>query len=190
MKIKYPALLVSTMMALISPRIPAAETSSGRIEGRVFNAATGAALANVRITVAGTNQETLTDEAGRFRLSGLRIGQARLTADYVGLESQTVAVEVGPSDVVVRDIELDRTGAAKGGDAVVKLGAINIVADREMSAQALAVNEQRHSPNIKNVVAREEFDYRGSENIGDFLAFLPGVGITNTGIEPQFVSLR
>ena len=38
-----------------------------------------------------------------------------------------------------------------------------------MSAQALAMNEQRHAPNLKNVVAIDEYGDRGDENIGEFL---------------------
>ena len=45
----------------------------------------------------------------------------------------------------------------KAAGDTVKLDAFTVQADRQMSAQALAMNEQRNAPNIKNVVAIDEF---------------------------------
>jgi hypothetical protein len=56
----------------------------------------------------------------------------------------------------------------------IKMDAFNAVVDREMSAQTVAFNERLHAPNIKNVVAYDEFGDRSAENIADFLRFLPG----------------
>ncbi|MBM3852511.1 MAG: hypothetical protein FJ399_05085, partial [Verrucomicrobia bacterium] len=53
-----------------------------------------------------------------------------------------------------------------------------------------SMNEQRTAPNIKNVVAIDEFGDRGNENIGEFLLFLPGVSIATSGSEPTTVALR
>jgi hypothetical protein len=66
-------------------------------------------------------------------------------------------------------------------DSVVRLEALSVVADREMTAQAIAMNEQRSAPNLKNVVAFDEFGDRGLENIGEFLLFLPGVSVNVDG---------
>ncbi|MCX6950791.1 MAG: TonB-dependent receptor plug domain-containing protein, partial [Verrucomicrobia bacterium] len=75
-------------------------------------------------------------------------------------------------------------------EETIVLGSFTVTADREMSAQAVSMNEQRNAPNIKNVVALDEFGNRGSENIGEFLLFLPGVSIATSGPEATTVSLR
>lgn len=178
------SLLVSLLHAILC--VAAAAQSGGTIEGRVFNAATGLALANARVTVEGTAREVVTDEAGAFRVTGLPAGEARLTVGYIGFEKQTIAVPVSGGAVVQRDIELKVAGAA---DAV-QLAAFNVVSEREMSAQALAMNEQRYAPNLKNVVAIDEFGDRGDENIGEFLRFLPGVALNDSGMVPNEVTLR
>src|SRR5687767_2727116 len=99
-------------------------------------------------------------------------------------ESATVNVSAGCT--VQREFELRLEGSARAGPAgeTVKLDAFTVVVDREMSAQAIAMNEQRHAPNIKNVVAIDEFGDRGNENIGEFLLFHPGVSIETSGSEP------
>ena len=167
-------------------------TATGTIEGRVFNAATGAALANVRVAVEGSSRDTLTDDGGLFRLTDVPVGRIRISARYLGLDSQTIVVEVPAGGRVQREIELKPPAALRTGDKeeVIQMQRFTVVVDREMSAQAVAMNEQRNAPNLKNVVAIEEFGDRGGENIGEFLQLLPGVSIVTTGIEPDNVSLR
>ena len=163
-----------------------AVAAAGEVEGRVFNAVTGLALARARVTVEGTGREVLTDESGTFRVADVPAGEVRLNVSYLGFERQTAAVTVPATGAAQRDFELRLSGQ---GD-VVQLQAINVVAEREMSAQAIAMNEQRFAANIKNVVAIDEYGDRGDENIGEFLRFLPGVALNDSGQVPNEVTLR
>ncbi len=165
-----------------------AQPATGTIEGRVFNATSGNALVNARVILDGTGREVITDEGGAYRLTGVAGGAARVTVSYLGMESQSATVNVPAGGAVQREFELKLAGAA-AGDAV-KLDTFTVVADREMSAQAISMNEQRTAPNIKSVVAIDEFGDRGNENIGEFLLFLPGVSISTSGSEPTTVALR
>jgi TonB-dependent receptor len=182
------------VIALVFPLAFAAQPAVGVIEGRVFNAATGSALVNARISLEGSDRAVTTDESGSYRLTGVPGGPARLSVAYVGMAPQTAAVNVPPGGAVQREFELVLAGnsrmPAPNAGETVKLEAFSVVADREMSAQAVAMNEQRNAPNLKNVVALDEFGDRGSENIGEFLLFLPGVSIATSGSEPTTVSLR
>jgi len=161
---------------LVAGRSAANTQSTGTIEGRVFNAATGAALVNARVMIEGTTREAITDATGFFRLSDLPAGDAWLAVTYIGMERETATVSVPAGGTAQREFELRLLRAARPGE-LVKLDAFTVVADREMSAQALAMNEQRHAPNLKNVVAIDEYGDRGGENIGEFLRFMPGVAV-------------
>ena len=176
--------LVCAALAALSAGVGAAPAQT--VEGRVFNAATGLALAKARVSVEGTNVEVLTDEAGGFRLAGLPAGEARVSVAFLGFDRQTATVAVPATGAAQRDFELQVSGA--GG--VVQLSTFNVVAGREMSAQAIAMNEQRFAANIKNVVAIDEYGDRGDENIGEFLRFLPGVALNDSGPVPNEVTLR
>lgn len=169
-----------------------AQVTTGVIEGRVFNAASSNALVNARVSLDGTPREAITDESGSYRFYGVPAGTATVRVLYLGMQSQTATVNVPAGGTVVREFELrlDRGGRPSTDGETVRLDAFTVVVDREMSAQAIAMNEQRHAPNIKNVVAIDEFGDRGSENIGEFLLFLPGVSIETSGSEPTTVSLR
>jgi TonB-dependent receptor len=179
--------------AIAQAQAPAAtaQAESGMIEGRVFNAGTGGALARARVTVEGTQLETFTDETGSFRLVGVPSGEARIAVSYIGMNAQTAAVTVAPGLVVRREFELTRGAeAARPGGEVVRLQEFNVVADREMSAQAVAMNEQRYAANIKNVVALDEYGDQGEENVLSFLRFLPGVSIADDAPTAGSVSMR
>ena len=180
------------VIALVLPLAALAQSAAGVIEGRVYNAATGSALVNARVTLEGAGREVITDEAGSFRLTGVPAGEARINVAYLGMAPQKATVSVTPGAEARRDFELvlDRAGRSAAAADTIKLDAFTVTADREMSAQAISMNEQRNAPNIKNVVALDEFGDRGSENIGEFLLFLPGVSIATSGSEPTTVSLR
>lgn len=181
------ALAVLLPLALLLAPGLRAQNATGTVEGRVFNAATGNALTNARVTLEGTAREVITDESGSYRLTGVTAGPARVTVSYLGLQRQTAEVTVTANGNVKREFELVREAAT---GETVKLDAFTVAVDREMSAQAVSMNEQRAAPNLKNVVAIDEFGDRGAENIGEFLLFLPGVSVTTSGSEPTTVAMR
>jgi len=184
---------IATATALVAFVLPLhAQSATGAIEGRVYNAATGNALVNARLALEGTGREVVTDEGGAYRFAGVAAGEARLNVSYLGMASQQAAISVAAGAEVRREFELvlDRSLRPAGRGEAVKLAAYSVIEDREMSAQAVAMNEQRNAPNLKNVVAIDEFGDRGNENIGEFLLFLPGVSIETSGSEPTTVSLR
>jgi iron complex outermembrane receptor protein len=183
------AVAVACGLAFLPPTLASGQTppAAGVIAGRVFNAATGVALANARVTLEGSTREVLTDATGSYRLEGVPPGSASLGVAYLGLERQAASVAVPRGGVVQRDFELAPAGAVGG---TVKLQEFTVVADREMGAQAMAMNEQRYAPNLKNVVAVDEYGDRGDENIGEFFRFLPGVALNDSGHVPNEVTLR
>ncbi len=178
------------LAALLSAAVRA-QPATGVIEGRVFNAATGTALVNARVSLEGTARTMITDETGAYRFTGVPAGETRVAVSYIGMAPQSATIRVPAGGTAQREFELVLTGAAPAAAAdVVKLDTFTVIADREMSAQAISMNEQRTAPNIKNVVAIDEFGDRGNENIGEFLLFLPGVSISTSGSEPTTVALR
>ncbi|MDR0352615.1 MAG: TonB-dependent receptor [Opitutaceae bacterium] len=175
--------------------IKASET--GGVEGVVYNSTNGLPVGRARVAVGGADMETLTDDEGRFFFLNIPAGAARLEVSYLGFASQTAAVTVEPGKTAVRDFQLAlrdsaraaAAGTAAAGDEVVLLEKFEVVADQAMSAQALAMNEQRHAANIKNVVAFEDLGSYGQENIGDYIRFLPGVAIVDDGENPGQLAL-
>lgn len=177
-----------TLVALT--RTSAQTAASGVIEGRVFNAATGASLRNARVIVEETRAETITDDFGGYRLTGLNAGPVRVSVSYVGFDRQTATVSVVAGAAVQRDFELKAGGGTAGEGETIVLQTFNVVADREMSVQAVALNERRNAASIKNVVSFDEYGDIGDENVGEFMRFLPGVAVNDSGLTASSITLR
>jgi hypothetical protein len=135
-----------------------AQPATGALEGRVFNATNGTALVNARISLEGTAREMLTDEGGSYRFAGVPAGEVRVAVSYLGMAPQSATVRVPAGGTASREFELALADArTRATGEAVKLDAFTVVVDREMSAQAIAMNEQRAAPNLKNVGVRGNF---------------------------------
>ena len=182
---RFVLLLAGLVAALGGLRGQAPAT--GTIEGRVSRG--GEYLANARITVEGAARETFTDGDGNYLLTNVPAGTARLTVFYTGLPPQTQAVTVTAGQTIQRDITLT-TSDAKPDSLIVKLDEFRVETSREMDAAALAINEQRFAPNIRNVVSTDEFGNVAEGNPAEFLKFLPGITIDYTGGNARDISIN
>jgi outer membrane receptor protein involved in Fe transport len=93
---------------------------------------------------------------------------------YTGLDPQSAAVTVAAGQTVTRDFDLTSAARYGAGD-VVRLDAFTVATARETDNDAIAVNEQRFAPNIKNVVAADSLGDVMDGNIGEFLKYVPGI---------------
>ncbi|MSU48552.1 MAG: TonB-dependent receptor [Opitutus sp.] len=182
------ALVVSVCCAIFA----FAQTANhGQIAGRVLNAASGGYLNHARVTLEGTNVQTLTNEDGEYRLAPVPVGEVTVRVTFTGFAPQSVAVRVSPGQVARQNFELALAaaeGAGPMGEAI-RLGAFT-VAERRLSGEAVALQEQRMAPNIKNVVALEEFPNFGEGGVGEYLQFLPGLNLAYNPQSPVAASIR
>jgi len=184
--------LLALTLIWLSASIVRAQAGTGTIEGRIANPATGSALEGARITVNGTSLQTFSNSDGSYRLNNVPAGPAQVRTFFTGFPAVTKSVTVTAGQTVQSDFELaPLTSSGVGADgAVIKLDEFVVGASREMSAAALAINEQRFAPNMKNVVATDEFGDIAEGNVAEFLKFLPGVNIDYAGGNAREVSLN
>ena len=164
---------------------------SGTIEGRVLNGRSGEYVENARLTFEGTTLETFTDADGYFRLTQVPAGAVRVRVFFTGLPPLVSDVRVGAAQTVALDLTLAEAAprGAPGRDETVTLAEFVVGASREMDAAAIAINEQRFSANIKQVVSTDEFGHVAEGNVGEFLKFLPGVTVEYGGGYARGISL-
>ncbi len=154
---------------------PVVAASAAAVSGRVQNVATGQYLNNARVAVRGTDLVVFTDETGTYRLAGVPAGPVVLDVSYTGLDAREVRLEAAPGQTVERHVELTSVARYGASAGVVQLDAFTVASARETDAEAIAINEQRFAPNIKNVVAADSLGDVMDGNIGEFMKFLPGV---------------
>jgi len=157
----------------------------------VYNQATGLPISRAKVRLPGTAQEVLTDDVGNFSFRKIPAGDFEVEVSYLGFVSQVMRVTVPSGRVVAQDFRLSREGTdnRKAEGEPIVLETFEVIAEQTMGGQALAMNEQRHAANIKNVVAFDELGDQGQENIGDYVRFLPGVAILDDGENPGRIAL-
>jgi TonB-dependent receptor len=177
-------LSLACLAAFVAPNVAnaaataSAVTSTGSVTGRVQQAETGEYLTNARVTVKGTGLVAFTDTSGTYRLGQVPTGPVVLEIFYTGLKTAELPLTAVAGTTTERDVVL---AASSQPADVVKLDAFKVSTSREMSAAALAINEQRFAPNVKNVVSTDEFGNVGEGNISEFMKFLPGVSMDSLG---------
>lgn len=163
---------------------PSQSTGGGQgiVTGRVLNVQTGEYLENARITIVGTGAQALTDAEGRYALTHVPAGTVTLRAFHTGLDVRSATVDVRGSETAQLDFELRQYGSQTSGERdIVTLEKMVIAESSQMDGSAIAINEKRFAPNIKNVVAVNEFGPLPDGNLGEILKFVPGVDIIYSG---------
>jgi iron complex outermembrane receptor protein len=187
------ALLLTGAAATAQTTAPASASSqsTGSISGRVLNVGTGQYLNNARVTVKGSNTTVFTDKDGSYRLAGVPSGPLTLEVFFTDLDLTTAQVVVPAGGTVQQDVNLTSVARyGRIGDGTIKLDAFVVAQERETDAQAIAVNEQRFAPNIKNVMSTDSLGDVLGGSVGEFMKFLPGVTVESDLADVSGVSIR
>ncbi|HUR57676.1 MAG TPA: TonB-dependent receptor [Opitutaceae bacterium] len=139
--------------------------ATGEISGNVSNAGTGNLLEGARVELPQLGLTTLTDNTGRFVLSGVPTGTYEVVATYIGLDAVKAQVTVSAGQRAARNFDLT-TG-------IYKLDEFKVTGERE--GNAAAITAQRNAPNVKNVVAIDAYGNLPNMNASELAVLLPGV---------------
>lgn len=150
---------------------------SGNISGRIIDESM-LPLPGASITVEGTQMGGISDVNGFYRINGLEPGVYTLIVSYIGYESQTMQLELGEK-TVEKDFKLHEGIALK-----------EVVVSGYASGQNKALNQQKSSINITNVVSADQVGRFPDANIGDALKRIPGVNVQYDQGEARFGHVR
>ena len=89
-----PAAVSCSLLAAIASRSLAAQ-GTATVTGIILATGSEAPISNAQIAAQGTNRLTLSDESGRFRLTGLPAGEVTLVVRRVGFRPVTQRVTAG-----------------------------------------------------------------------------------------------
>lgn len=152
--------------------VSAAPAATGMISGRVLNASTGKYLSKALVTVDGTSLQALTDDYGYYSISNVPAGTVTLRASFSGQPDQTATLDVTSGGHATQNFKF--AGA-------IRLNAFVVQSNRFQNAAEIAINEEKNSINVKNVVSAGQFGDIPEGNIGEFVKYLPGVLINYGG---------
>src|SRR5580658_5413049 len=173
-------LRISLLLALcvVFASLAIAQSQKGTLVGRAADTA-GALLPGARVRVEPGNVSVVSDQVGEFTVIDLAPGDYKVTITYVGFLPYT-------SDVKVV------AGKATRVDAVLKVAAkgeqVTVVADS--LGEAEAINIQRTSDSILDVMPEGVIQSLPNENIADVVGRMPGVSLERDEGEGKYVQIR
>lgn len=121
----------------------------------------------------------VTNQNGELLLSGMNTGAYSLTVSYIGYEPVKKSIEVKEET----ELTLVLSPAAVTGKEVIVMG------DR-LKGQAKALNQQKNSDNITNIISSDQVGRFPDANIGDAIKRVPGITMQNDQGEARNIVVR
>ncbi|WAC13376.1 TonB-dependent receptor [Dyadobacter pollutisoli] len=157
-----------------------AQQSHGSVKGQVTGV-NGEILPGASVFIKGTNIGSVTDLAGNYSLVNVPAGAQTVTINYMGFAPDEQSVGVIAGKTVFANAKL------KSAD--LNLGEVTVTALLE--GQRKALNQQRNSDNIKQVISADVMGRYPDLNVAESLQRLPGVTIgRNSSGEGATVQMR
>ncbi len=157
-----------------------AQPATGSLGGKVTDGTTGRPLAGALVSIAGTSLETSTDAEGDFYFGTLPAGAQTVHVSYLGLDPKDVPAQITAGGRSQIDAKL-------GGD-VVTMETFNVAGSR--SGQAKALNLQRASENLTEIVAADAIGRFPDHNASETLQRMSGIALERDQGDGRFVSIR
>ncbi len=172
------------LAVLVAPFLAGAATGdrnsggNGSVTGTVKDSL-GAVLQGAQIVLQPTATTVASDAQGVFLITDVKPGTYTLTTSYVGFADSTTTVVVTAGQTATVNATL--TVASSNQQVMVTA---NVTGD------ALAINEQRTSANILNVMTDTQIIALPNANIADVVGRMPGVTLQRNEGEGQYVQIR
>ncbi len=179
-KVFFICLIGLASLGSLLPNKAYAQTGA-TITGRISDDLDGLLLPGVSVKVKGTQKGAVTGQDGRYRIENVTGENVVIKATYIGYQDAEFPVEISAGGVVTLNMKL------KPG--VVYTDEVVVIGER-LRGQAKALNQQKNSINVTNVVAADQVGKFPDANIGDALKRIPGITVFNDQGEARFGHIR
>ncbi|HEX8209449.1 MAG TPA: SusC/RagA family TonB-linked outer membrane protein [Longimicrobium sp.] len=128
---KLRTLCASLLLALVSLPTLAQAQGRGEVTGQVTAAENGAAISGAQVRIGGTARQTVTDAAGRYRITAVEPGSYTLNVSVIGRAAGSRAVTVTAGQTTTQNFSLAASAVALEG---VVVNAVTGQAERRREA--------------------------------------------------------
>ncbi len=149
-----------------------AQEPTGRVTGRVVDAAQGAPIAGAVVELVGTATPHRTSTAldGRFTFVNVPAGEVGVRVRMIGYGPKLVTgIRIPINGVATQDVSLNAE--------TVQLEELNVTAAAERGSVADALNEQRNASNILNAITAEQISKSPDGDAGQAVQRVSGVTV-------------
>jgi TonB-dependent receptor len=131
------------------------------------------------VYIENTKQYDLTDSEGNFKLFNISVGKSVMVISYVGYEDYKEEISLVDKQNLYKEIVLSDTYKLE-----------EIIINSSIDGQAKALNMQKNSNSITQIVSSEQIEKFPDANIGDALKRLPGINVQYDQGEARFANIR
>jgi Carboxypeptidase regulatory-like domain len=156
---------------------PSARSGKGTLSGRVATE-DGKPVMLAQVQAMGTNFQTMTDSAGRFRLTEMPIGPYFLRARKVGYDPVVFSMNLMERDSLDASITLTQFSAARG----TQLDTIRVTADMARMSRRLRGFEQRKTTARGIYIDAAEIERRKPTLLTDMLRGRANITVQRNGV--------
>jgi TonB-linked SusC/RagA family outer membrane protein len=125
---------------------------TGTVAGTVTDGTSGEPMQGVNILVMGTQQGSITDEDGSFRITGVEAGTHTVRATFIGYAEETQEVQVEDGETTTVDFALQPSEVALDNVVVTALGVEREQRSLSYSTQEVEGQDLTQAPEL-NVAA-------------------------------------
>lgn len=170
---------VSTLILLLFMAFPAlAQSGPFTVSGYVFDEQ-GLSMPGATVHIKALTRGAVTDQSGRFVMSGVPSGTHTLEVSYLGFQTASKDISVSA------DMEIEFTLMA----GVIQGDEVMVISER-LAGEAKALNQQRANMNVSNVVSTDQIGKFPDANVGDALKRIPSITVLYDQGEARFASIR
>jgi outer membrane receptor protein involved in Fe transport len=172
-------LCFATLMIAYTTAIAFGQNTKGIISGHVADTV-GAALQGAQVQIGSTGRQVISDGQGNFLLTDVDPGSYEVDIKFVGFKDFSAKVKVSAGQVARVNAAMQ---VASNTEQVV------VYSDR-LHGEADAINRERTSPNILNVLTSDVITSLPNANVADAVGRLPGVTLERDEGEGKYVQIR
>ena len=172
--------ILSIAALLLSSVSTVLQAQNQELQGQVVDAVSKSPLPGATVAIENTGIGTITDNEGRFRLTGLNRADITLNISFVGYTTKTVQLRMSPTPAAPLLIEL--------ASASVELK--EVVVSGRIEGQLRAFIEQKQAESIKNIISAEQILTFPDLNAAEVMQRIPGITLQRDQGEGRFVQLR
>lgn len=173
----YAPLLALTMTAMAVPATGNEIDSPGSIRGKVTDAE-HQALPGAAVQIESLHTLVTSDQNGNYSFSNLKPGTYKVKISYVGYEPKVITVKYD-GHALLQNVELTTTSTL--GEAVIT---------GTFFGQRKALQVQKETMGVSNVVSADQVGKFPDSNIGDALKRINGVNVQYDQGEARFGQVR
>lgn len=146
--------------------------STGKINGRVVDAATGDPVIGANVAITGTTQGAATDLDGNYIIQAVKPGTYSITVSYIShAKKQVTGVEVRAGETTTLNISLQ--------PKTIGMNAVVVTAQASRSSAAGLLSIQRKSVPVQNGISSQQISKTGDGDVGSALKRVTGVTVRN-----------